>query len=66
MADKSKFDIGEKVSVLVDKQEYFSKILRIGTEGEIIMYIPSNNGVNLRLVDDKEYILVFYLLLIQY
>lgn len=61
MADKSKFDIGEKVSVLVDKQEYFSKILRIGTEGEIIMYIPSNNGVNLRLVDDKEYILVFYL-----
>lgn len=61
MAENSKYDIGEKVAILLDKQEYTSKILRIGPEGELIMYIPSSNGINLRLVDDKEYVIIFYL-----
>ena len=54
------YDVGDKVSILIDKREYVSKILRITDEGELVIYVPSYNGSDLHLIDDKNYNLIFY------
>lgn len=54
------YDIGDKVSILIDKREYVSKILRITDEGGLVIYVPSYNGSDLQLIDDKNYSLIFY------
>ena len=54
------YDVGDKVSILIDKREYVSKILRITDDGELVIYVPSCNGSDLHLIDDKNYNLIFY------
>lgn len=54
------YDVGDKVSILIDKREYVSKILRITDEGGLVIYVPSYNGSDLQLIDDKNYSLIFY------
>ena len=54
------YDVGDKVSILVDKREYVSKILRITDDEGLVIYTPSYNGIDLQLVDDKNYTLIFY------
>lgn len=60
MASNRIYNVGDKVAIMYNKQEYVSKILRIGGEEELVIYIPVNNGVNLRMIDDKDYCIVFY------
>ena len=61
MAGSRIYDIGEKIAIIVNKQEYTSKILRIGGDEELVIYVPVNNGHKLQMIDDKEYCIVFYL-----
>ena len=59
MGDNRIYNIGDKVSVLIDKQEYVSKILRFTDDG-IIIYKPVFNGLELTFIDDKYYDMIFY------
>ena len=59
MGDNRIYNIGDKVSVLIDKQEYVSKILRFTDDG-IIIYKTVFNGLELTFIDDKYYDMIFY------